>query len=732
MTDPIDGRIRRWRWAAVGAAGCFTAGLVTGALAWSPGAGRAAPVYRPSGPGPVPSYRLTGTLTSFAGCTDYLGYMQAQAMAEVGPSGLTPYPGVYNGALYNGAPYEGAAVRGGVMSGGFDAAAGPAGSSSVPAAAGTAAGTAASGAASPEAAPASPTAATFSTTTDQVAGVDEPDTVKTDGRVVVTLTGSTLRVLDTSARDLGSVQLPGDTTGGFLLDGHDAIVFSSGSQFVPGTTALPAISYGGPSVPYVGAPADTTARATVVDLSVPSRPQVVRSFMFDGDLVAARMVGQQVRVVLRTSGPRIDFVAPTSSLDAGGATAENKSLIEHSTVDEWLPSWQVSNPDGSTTARQNLVSCADVARPAQSSGIATVSVLNLDPLAAVPGPATSVVGAGSVVYATAQHLYVAGPAGAATSSGSGGPVGSGWGGAGGIRYGCCSVFPPAGASTTIYAFTTPASGPPVFAGSGSVPGWLVNSYAMDEDASGLLRVASTVVATSPSSGSVADLSATESQISVLEPSGGHLVTVGTVGGLGRGESIRAVRYIGDQAFVVTFRTFDPLYVVDLSDPRHPVLSGSLDQPGFSEFLYPLPGQRLLGVGVQITSNEPSGLVVATYDISDPAHPRRIDSSDLAEGMNYAFQSYDPHAFLWWGPADLALLAVPGAPQVEAPGAPQAGSVAAYHVGGDGSLARRATLGHDLETATRSVVIGGQVWVVTGDGVVTAPLDNLTTSSWHPY
>jgi uncharacterized secreted protein with C-terminal beta-propeller domain len=243
---------------------------------------------------------------------------------------------------------------------------------------------------------------------------------------------------------------------------------------------------------------------------------------------------------------------------------------------------------------------------------------------------------------------------------------------------------------------------------------------MDEDAHGFLRVAST---------SQSSNGATQSQITELSKSGQQLTAVGTVGGLGKGEFIKAVRFIGDQAYLVTFQSFDPLFVVELANPRQPVLAGELDQPGFSEFLYPLPGQRLLGVGVEITGGEPSGLVVATYDVSDPAHPRRLDSSVLASGFMYVAQGFDPHAFLYWPGADLALLAAPGL----GPYGPSGGSgIAAYQIGGAGHLTRSATLGHGIDQATRSVVIDGQVWAFTDAGVVTAALTDLPASSWHGY
>ena len=666
------------------------AGVAAGLVVLSiPSAGHRSP--RPTAGGLRPPIRLTGVVTSFGGCTDYLSYVRNRAEAMTGPYGIqtsstsiTPWARNYDGVST--APGVAGAAEGAVPAAGPAAATG----SSVP--------TAPAG------------ALPYSQTNDQVAGVDEPDTVKTDGHVVVTLTGSTLRVLDPSAQVLGSVQLTGDTGGGLLLAGSRVLAFSAPATAIPGTTTAAESSYRplyGPA--YAGAVAPTpvaeSAQVIVVDLTNPSSPEVVRTFHFDGSIVAARLVGQQVRLTLRSDGPRVAFASPGTQGDESSATAENKRLIRASTLTDWLPSWQVQTPDGAMTARAPLSSCDSIVRPDQASGISTVTVLSVDPQSSNPGPGTSIVAAGATVYATTDRLYVAGP----SADGSGlTPAGQ--------PYGCCSLAPPLGASTRIYAFDTPASGPASFAGEGTVPGWLVNSYAMDEDANGLLRVASTSEGPGGTS---------QSQITVLGRSGSALAPVGTVSGLGNDEFIRAVRFVGNQAYVVTFRTFDPLYVVDLSKPAHPVLAGELDQPGFSEFLYPLPGHRLLGVGVQLTANEPSGLVVASYDVSDPAHPRRIDVSNLAQG--FMAQGYDPHAFLYWAATGLALLAVPDGGYAGNPS-----GVAAYQIGSGGQLNRTATLGHDAETATRSLVIGDRVWVTTAGGVVTAAMTDLSATSWHSY
>ena len=77
-----------------------------------------------------------------------------------------------------------------------------------------------------------------------------------------------------------------------------------------------------------------------------------------------------------------------------------------------------------------------------------------------------------------------------------------------------------------------------------------------------------------------------------------LAQLGQVGGLGRqdNESIRAVRFIEERGYVVTFRQSDPLYVLDLRNAAAPKAVGELKIPGYSGYLHPIGENLLLGVG----------------------------------------------------------------------------------------------------------------------------------------
>ncbi len=112
---------------------------------------------------------------------------------------------------------------------------------------------------------------------------------------------------------------------------------------------------------------------------------------------------------------------------------------------------------------------------------------------------------------------------------------------------------------------------------------------------GVLRVASTV---SERRGWVNARQVTEGMVTTLHEQDGALRQLGQVGGLGRqdNESIRAVRFIEDRGYVVTFRQTDPLYVLDLRDAAAPKVLGELKIPGYSGYLHPVGENLLLGVG----------------------------------------------------------------------------------------------------------------------------------------
>ncbi|MCX2819011.1 beta-propeller domain-containing protein [Haladaptatus sp. F3-133] len=164
---------------------------------------------------------------------------------------------------------------------------------------------------------------------------------------------------------------------------------------------------------------------------------------------------------------------------------------------------------------------------------------------------------------------------------------------------------------------------------GSVPGVPLNQFALDEH-DGELRVATTV-------GESVSLSSvgSENDVYVLNE---NLERTVSAQGMGEGQRVYSVRFTGDTGYVVTYRQIDPFYVLDLSDPSNPTIEGELKLPGYSSYLHPLGNDRVLGIG------EENGRVKAVvFGVSDPTDPTVHDDYILDEYSSAAVENH--RAFL---------------------------------------------------------------------------------------
>ena len=229
------------------------------------------------------------------------------------------------------------------------------------------------------------------------------------------------------------------------------------------------------------------------------------------------------------------------------------------------------------TFKRALVGCREVRHPVYFSGLDLLTVLTIDLDHGLFNVDRDAVMAGAqVVYASEGSLYV-----------------------GSQRYVAGLDTPaeiPASTVTEIHRFDTTKAGETSYRSSGKVPGFVLNQYALGEH-KGDLRVASTE---DPLWMGGAQQRESESSVTVLRERDGRLEQIGKVGGLGKGERIYAVRFLGDVGYLVTFRQVDPLYTLDLSNPAAPKVAGELKITGYSAYLHPIGEDLLLGVGQDAT------------------------------------------------------------------------------------------------------------------------------------
>ncbi|GAA4938647.1 beta-propeller domain-containing protein [Halioxenophilus aromaticivorans] len=122
-----------------------------------------------------------------------------------------------------------------------------------------------------------------------------------------------------------------------------------------------------------------------------------------------------------------------------------------------------------------------------------------------------------------------------------------------------------------------------------------------------------------------------------------------------GERLYAARILGNRAYLVTFKTIDPLYVLDLSNIASPVMMGELEIPGFSDYLHPINDSLLLGIGKDVATDEfgnalEQGVKVDLFDVSNMSQPAQLASFSLGKRGSSTEVSWDSHAFTshWQG------------------------------------------------------------------------------------
>jgi hypothetical protein len=631
----------------------------------------------PAAPGGGPATRFR--LVAFDSCADALAGLKKAAGAVVGPWGIDSVGG---GASI---PFAaGGAERAGAV--------------------------ADRSAAAPAAAP-----PVYSGTNTHEAGVDEPDLVKTDGRRIVTVTAGVLRVVDTATKRVtGTLDLAGGREDSeirwaestLLLHGDRALVL------IPDFTIYRGGIVDGPGRPVApGGERAAGPRIVLVDLG--GAPRELGTLTFDGGLVDARQVGGTARVVVR-SAPRLQFPYQKDGNDRRTdeqRTADNRKVIEQSTVEQWLPRYRLDQ-DGRVTDGQ--IGCERVSRPAVYSGTSMLSVLSFDLGAASlgDGDPTTIVADGSTVYSNGPSLYVSNdrrwqfaPRPWAATDRVPDPV------------------------TEIYRFDISQPGAPRFAASGTVPGWLLNQYALSEW-NGHLRVATTTgLEWDPDPGRK-----TSSSVHVLRERDGALVETGSVTGLGTDERIYSVRFVGPVGYVVTFRQTDPLYTVDLSDPERPRTVGELKITGYSAYLHPVDDARLIGIGQEAsTQGRVQGTQVSLFDVHDLSRPARLAQHHVRGGHSEA--EFDPHAFLYWAPT--GTLVVPLTTYGKADGRTTGGALV-LGVSGNTISERGMVSNHEPTDPRdvygsgmirRSLMVGDVLWTVSSSGLRATDAASLSELAW---
>jgi len=185
-------------------------------------------------------------------------------------------------------------------------------------------------------------------------------------------------------------------------------------------------------------------------------------------------------------------------------------------------------------------------------------------------------------------------------------------------------------ATEIYRFAI-GDGKVVFERKGVVKGQPLNQFSMDEYA-GHFRIATTEFFRSGG----------EMTNNLYILSVDDLKHVGKIENMAKGERIYSVRFMGEKGYIVTFRTVDPLFAIDLKDPANPEVLGELKIPGFSQYLHPYDENHIIGFGKDtevirenwngriVEQAIETGMKMALFDVSDPTSPKELFSTKVGD------------------------------------------------------------------------------------------------------
>jgi uncharacterized secreted protein with C-terminal beta-propeller domain len=178
-----------------------------------------------------------------------------------------------------------------------------------------------------------------------------------------------------------------------------------------------------------------------------------------------------------------------------------------------------------------------------------------------------------------------------------------------------------------------------FKANGTVPGYVLNQYSMDEK-DGYFRITTTGTSNGRRDGN---------NVFVMNQ---DLEIVGSVEGLAPNEQIYSTRFMGDRCYMVTFKITDPLFTIDLSDPENPEVLGALKIPGFSTYLHPYDENILIGLGKETVESKTGdfawqqGVKISLFDVSDITDPKELAKLEVGDRGTESNALYDPHAFLF--------------------------------------------------------------------------------------
>jgi uncharacterized secreted protein with C-terminal beta-propeller domain len=453
----------------------------------------------------------------------------------------------------------------------------------------------------------------YSKTNNQVEGVDEPDTIKTDGEYIYKIAYRTnendkqgVQIIKASpAQDMSLVKklditefMPNQI---FVKDNYLIVI---GSMFKPSpVSANEGSDRYNLNIKGKASTGNWSTEICIYDMKDKNNINLIRNVEVDGSLTSARMIGNDIYTV---SNKYI-----------------SKALLDDTKYQqELLPLYRdsVIGKEALTIDYNSIKYCPEALEP----NYILVSDINLGKLDEKVN-VTAILGSGRNIFCSTDNLYIAG-----------------------YNYKADKQY-----TTTIYKFNLKDNNIS-FTGSGNVPGNILNQFSMDEDKDYFRVTTTNILSENGNSSSVNNLYILDKDMKLT----------GKLEGLAKGERIYSTRFIGDRAYMVTYKNTDPLFVLDLKNPAEPKVLGELKIQGFSNYLQPYDENHLIGMGMDTQASgeagkeivRQKGMKLAVFDVSDVSKPKQQFMKTIGDRGTYS-EALNNHKALLFS-KDKNLLAFP--------------------------------------------------------------------------
>ena len=465
----------------------------------------------------------------------------------------------------------------------------------------------------------------YSKTNVQVENVDEADIVKTDGKYIYYVNSNKVLIIDAEkleklaeiSLDIDKNKVSYSNVSEIFVNGNKVIVlgYENIYEVQKEKEKDPTVRQYGDETnsveiapePYYYKPTYQMTTARVYDISNKSNPKLERTVGIEGYYNTARMIDDNIYLIGNKS-------IYTSRYGYGIKNATDDAEDEEELDEELLP--RVLDTASSETAVRRKVTDIAYIEDCYNYSYLMVAGFNINDKKAATFE--TVFGASDEVYASEKNLYVTDSI---------------------YDYGILvNDF-----KSKIFKFNLD-NGKIKFVAQGEVPGTVHDQFSMDEY-NGYLRIATT---------GENILGGDTNTLTILDE---KLQKVGEIYGIAVGEEIKSVRFVGKVGYIVTFEQIDPLFVVDLSDPKNPKLRGELEIPGYSAYLHPYDETHIIGIGKNTETNKygnttTTNMKMSMFDVSDLDNPKEIFKVEIGDASANSEILYNHKALFYYKEKDL--------------------------------------------------------------------------------